>query len=139
MMMKSVVYFSTDESATEAILKSQQIYVSLCGHLGMSTPRDAFITALCKASLPPHYTLTVLNTANPPSTLQRGKCSETFERYVHPWTRCEKVFTSQRSFLNVLGKMALSIVFTIVGVHISKVFVLECFTADNSQNYHQGS
>ena len=25
-----------------------------------NTPRDAFITALCKASLPPHYTLTVL-------------------------------------------------------------------------------
>ncbi|CAH1783969.1 unnamed protein product [Owenia fusiformis] len=53
---------STDESATEVILKSQQAYASLCGTLEMTTPRDAFITSLCKASLPPHYTLTVLNT-----------------------------------------------------------------------------
>ena len=27
----------------------------------MNTPRDAFITSLCKAALPPHYTLTVVN------------------------------------------------------------------------------
>ncbi|KAL8578582.1 hypothetical protein ACOMHN_015038 [Nucella lapillus] len=59
---------STDESATEAILKSQESYAYLCGHLGMLTPRDAFITALCKASLPPHYTLTILNSHNTPST-----------------------------------------------------------------------
>jgi hypothetical protein len=38
-----------------------ETYANLCGHLGMTTPRDAFITALCKASLPPHYTLTILN------------------------------------------------------------------------------
>lgn len=39
---------------------------SLCGRLGLVTPRDAFITAICKASLPPHYALTVLssNAAN---------------------------------------------------------------------------
>lgn len=36
----------------------------LCGHLGLKMPRDAFITALCKASLPPHYTLTILNVQN---------------------------------------------------------------------------
>lgn len=34
---------------------------SLCGRLGLVTPRDAFITAICKASLPPHYALTVLS------------------------------------------------------------------------------
>ncbi|XP_046370442.2 protein MON2 homolog isoform X2 [Haliotis rufescens] len=56
---------STDESATEAVLNSQQAYASLCGHLGMNTPRDAFITALCKASLPPHYTLTILHSQAP--------------------------------------------------------------------------
>lgn len=28
----------------------------------MCTPRDAFISAMCKGSLPPHYTLTVLTT-----------------------------------------------------------------------------
>ncbi|KAG1680890.1 Protein MON2 [Nymphon striatum] len=52
---------STDETATENILKSMQLYASLCGHLQMKIPRDAFITAMCKASLPPHYTLTILN------------------------------------------------------------------------------
>ncbi|XP_060551977.1 protein MON2 homolog isoform X2 [Ruditapes philippinarum] len=53
---------STDESATASVLKCMEAYISLCGKLEMSTPRDAFITALCKASLPPHYALTVLNT-----------------------------------------------------------------------------
>ncbi|KAG8199888.1 hypothetical protein JTE90_015878 [Oedothorax gibbosus] len=54
---------STDETATENILKAMQIYSSLCGTLNMNVPRDAFITAMCKASLPPHYTLTVLNSS----------------------------------------------------------------------------
>lgn len=36
---------------------------SLCGRLGLVTPRDAFITAICKASLPPHYALTLLNSS----------------------------------------------------------------------------
>ncbi|KAL4226466.1 hypothetical protein ACF0H5_014449 [Mactra antiquata] len=53
---------STDESATESVLKCEEAFISLCGKLGMTIPRDAFITALCKASLPPHYALTVLNT-----------------------------------------------------------------------------
>ncbi|KAK1888516.1 Protein MON2 like [Dissostichus eleginoides] len=52
---------STDETATENILKAELTVASLCGRLGLVTPRDAFITAICKASLPPHYTLTVLN------------------------------------------------------------------------------
>ncbi|KAL3172769.1 hypothetical protein MRX96_012808 [Rhipicephalus microplus] len=56
---------STDEAATEEILKTMQAYASLCGQLQMSTPRDAFITAMCKGSLPPHYTLTVLNATFP--------------------------------------------------------------------------
>lgn len=38
-----------------------QSYTRLTGLLGLTTPRDAFVTALCKASLPPYYTLTVLN------------------------------------------------------------------------------
>lgn len=61
-----VVCFSTDESATENILKAELTMASLCGRLGLVTPRDAFITAICKASLPPHYALTVLcsNAAN---------------------------------------------------------------------------
>ncbi|XP_077567173.1 protein MON2 homolog isoform X1 [Stigmatopora nigra] len=57
---------STDETATENILKAELSMASLCGRLGLVTPRDAFITAFCKASLPPHYALTVLssNAAN---------------------------------------------------------------------------
>ncbi|CAG2060970.1 unnamed protein product [Timema podura] len=53
---------STDESVLENVLKAMQSYASLCGHLDLHTPRDAFIFAICKASLPPHYALTVLNT-----------------------------------------------------------------------------
>lgn len=53
---------------------------SLCGRLGLVTPRDAFITAICKASLPPHYALTVLssNAANLSSkgTAQQLKTSQ---------------------------------------------------------------
>ncbi|KAK3593006.1 hypothetical protein CHS0354_005360 [Potamilus streckersoni] len=62
---------STDESATEAVLKSLQIFASLCGQLKMTTPRDAFITAICKSSLPPHYTLTVLNTSQSSQSVQK--------------------------------------------------------------------
>uniref|UniRef100_A0AAQ6IAD9 Protein MON2 homolog n=1 Tax=Anabas testudineus TaxID=64144 RepID=A0AAQ6IAD9_ANATE len=52
---------STDETATENILKAELTMASLCGRLSLVTPRDAFITAICKASLPPHYALTVLS------------------------------------------------------------------------------
>ena len=55
---------SSDESAAEAILKAVQSCASMAGKLGKSSARDAFITALCKASLPPNYTLTILNTAS---------------------------------------------------------------------------
>ncbi|XP_034031915.1 protein MON2 homolog isoform X6 [Thalassophryne amazonica] len=54
---------STDETATENILKAELNMASLCGRLGLVTPRDAFITAICKASLPPHYALTVLSSS----------------------------------------------------------------------------
>uniref|UniRef100_A0A1B6LWA5 Protein MON2 homolog n=1 Tax=Graphocephala atropunctata TaxID=36148 RepID=A0A1B6LWA5_9HEMI len=52
---------STDETTSENVLKAIQTFASICGRLELQTPRDAFITAICKASLPPHYTLTVLN------------------------------------------------------------------------------
>ncbi|XP_066259075.1 protein MON2 homolog [Euwallacea similis] len=60
--LSPLVDASTDESITESILKAMQTYTSLCGSLDLHTPRDAFITAICKSSLPPHYALTVLNT-----------------------------------------------------------------------------
>lgn len=52
---------STDEQATEAILKAEQSYVNMSGVLELITTRDAFVTALCKSSLPPHYQLLILN------------------------------------------------------------------------------
>ncbi|XP_043280380.1 protein MON2 homolog isoform X2 [Venturia canescens] len=61
--LSPLVDASTDESATENVLKAIQTFASICGLLDLQTPRDAFITAICKASLPPHYALTVLNSA----------------------------------------------------------------------------
>ncbi|KAI9558503.1 hypothetical protein GHT06_015291 [Daphnia sinensis] len=62
---------STDETSTENVLKSLQTFASVSGRVGLTTPRDAFITALCKASLPPHYTLTVLNASSPGTATNR--------------------------------------------------------------------
>lgn len=52
---------STDEQTTENILKAIQTYTGLCGHLDLNTPRDAFITAICKSSLPANYMLSIFN------------------------------------------------------------------------------
>lgn len=60
--LSPLIEASTDETASENVLKAMQTFASLCGRLELQTPRDAFITAICKASLPPHYALTVLNT-----------------------------------------------------------------------------
>ncbi|EDO31510.1 predicted protein [Nematostella vectensis] len=66
---------SNDETGTEAILKSYQTFANVCGILSLNTPRDAFITSLCKAALPPHYTLTVVN-PHSGSDVQGGASSE---------------------------------------------------------------
>ncbi|MCL4134296.1 UNVERIFIED_CONTAM: hypothetical protein GTU68_008829, partial [Idotea baltica] len=78
----------TDEAATENILKSFQTLASLSGKLNLTTPRDAFITALCKSCLPPHYTLTVLNNSstslsqnNPARTHNRSHSDESPQQY----------------------------------------------------------
>lgn len=41
-----------------------QAYIGLCGLLDMWGPRDAFLTAVCRACLPPHYNLTVFSGVN---------------------------------------------------------------------------
>ena len=56
----SVFLSSCDELVTETILKSLQTYIGLCGGSNLTTPRDAIIIALCKASLPPQYALHML-------------------------------------------------------------------------------
>lgn len=62
---------STEDSTAENILKSMQLFASLAARLGLSKQRDSFITAVCKASLPPHYTLSVLK-ATPSTQLVTG-------------------------------------------------------------------
>uniref|UniRef100_A0AAX7UH68 Protein MON2 homolog n=1 Tax=Astatotilapia calliptera TaxID=8154 RepID=A0AAX7UH68_ASTCA len=71
---------STDETATENILKAELTMASLCGRLGLVTPRDAFITAICKASLPPHYALTVLSSN---LTAKNIQCMRTLLNLAH--------------------------------------------------------
>ena len=53
-----------DETARELVLKSHQDFTSLCGALDIDVARDAFIIALCKASLPPHYDLFITGSKN---------------------------------------------------------------------------
>ena len=66
---------STDDSSTENILKHLETFASFCGKTNLNGPRDAYLAAICKAALPPHYTLNVLKAT--PSTqvtnIQRSK------------------------------------------------------------------
>lgn len=57
---------STDDTSTENILKHLETFASFCGKINLTRPRDAYLAAICKASLPPHYTLNVLKAT--PST-----------------------------------------------------------------------
>ncbi|PRP89711.1 protein hypothetical protein [Planoprotostelium fungivorum] len=41
-----------DEALTQEILKGYQAFIHICGTLKMATPRDAFLTSLCKNTLP---------------------------------------------------------------------------------------
>ena len=57
---------STDDTSTENILKQLEAFASFCGKTELEGSRDAFLASICKASLPPHYTLNVLKAT--PST-----------------------------------------------------------------------
>lgn len=79
-ILNKILYlFSTDEAATENILKAELTMAALCGRLGLVTSRDAFITAICKGSLPPHYALTVLNTTTAATLSNKCKTSASLE------------------------------------------------------------
>ncbi|KAH8412178.1 hypothetical protein KR009_000354 [Drosophila setifemur] len=54
-----LVETSIDEGTTENILKAMQNYAALCGMLEQLQPRDAFIMAMCRASFPPHYAMSI--------------------------------------------------------------------------------
>ncbi|XP_034666367.1 protein MON2 homolog isoform X1 [Drosophila subobscura] len=58
-----LVETSMDEATTENILKAMQNYAALCGMLEQLQPRDAFIMAMCRASFPPHYAMSIFANA----------------------------------------------------------------------------
>ena len=49
-----------DEMLRENILKAHLSFIHLCGRCGMTEPRDAFLTSLCKAALPGHYAMALV-------------------------------------------------------------------------------
>ena len=51
---------SVDEHTTTMILGAHQSFIQLCGSLGMTAPRDAFLTSLCKACLPPKHAMNLI-------------------------------------------------------------------------------
>ena len=55
----------TDESCIENVLKCIETFAGVCGQLKLGSARDAFITVLCKASLPMHYIIPVLMSSMP--------------------------------------------------------------------------
>ena len=46
---------STDEVATDHILKGIQVFASVSGQLERTTNRDSFISCICKSALPVNY------------------------------------------------------------------------------------
>jgi len=52
---------SLDETITEQIVKTMKTLIYLSSLLNLTTQRDAFVTALCKAALPANYAHNVLN------------------------------------------------------------------------------
>ena len=46
---------STHEAGTEKILQGLQTFASVCGRLSLTQHRDAFISCICKSSLPLNY------------------------------------------------------------------------------------
>ena len=60
LLVMHYLYCSGDEQVSESFLKAHETYVYLCGKMKLAIPRDAFITELCKGSLPPQYAFTLV-------------------------------------------------------------------------------
>jgi len=52
---------TNDEGLIQLLLKAHQLCIHTCGLLHMTTPRDAFLTSLCKSCLPPPLALSQSN------------------------------------------------------------------------------
>eukprot|EP00123_Amoebidium_parasiticum_P019109 comp24340_c0_seq1/m.46265 comp24340_c0_seq1/g.46265 ORF comp24340_c0_seq1/g.46265 comp24340_c0_seq1/m.46265 type:complete len:1624 (-) comp24340_c0_seq1:273-5144(-) len=67
-----MLQMSQDEEVTESILRGYRSFINVCAILGMATPRDAFITSLCKAVLPPTFIVRIQPSALSPQQESRG-------------------------------------------------------------------
>ncbi|XP_017854970.1 protein MON2 homolog isoform X2 [Drosophila busckii] len=77
-----LVETSIDEGTTEHILKAMQNYAALCGMLEQLQPRDAFIMALCRASFPPHYAMSIF-TNNQQEAHQRSSSQDLSNQFIN--------------------------------------------------------
>ena len=67
---------ATEDTTAENILKSICVFSSLAARLELAQLRDSYITAVCKASLPPHYTLSVLKATPSTQLVSPGQAAE---------------------------------------------------------------
>ena len=67
---------ATEDTTAENILKSICVFSSLAARLELPQLRDSYITAVCKASLPPHYTLSVLKATPSTQLVSPGQAAE---------------------------------------------------------------
>lgn len=117
--------FSTDEAATENILKAELTMAALCGRLGLVTSRDAFITAICKGSLPPHYALTVLNATTAATLSNKCKNSTVFFPSIQPDVTAQSEDDRTPEFRPLLS-CALTVLLIFLPFHSVHLFKIVC-------------
>lgn len=69
-----------DENITESLLKCLQVQINLSGKLAVKTSRDASLTALCKAALPPNYMVSAFSVVK--AGCPRGKAGCRFNTLI---------------------------------------------------------
>ena len=58
------------------ILQCSHQFIQLCAATNMTVPRDAFLTALCKACLPPKFALSLITTSHRTTTTKTVASSD---------------------------------------------------------------
>ncbi|XP_078678105.1 protein MON2 homolog isoform X1 [Branchiostoma floridae x Branchiostoma belcheri] len=112
---------SMDESATQSILQAIQTFASICGQLGLTVPRDAFVTTLCKACLPPHYALTILNTPGLAAVskergLMRTSSKDSSSQHVHNSTLGDQVVAVGTSLPTTSSSASAQVMLTVKNI-----------------------
>ena len=54
------LFVSVDDRTMKMVLEAYRLVIQLCGTTGLTSPRDAFLTSLCKSSLPPRYAMSLV-------------------------------------------------------------------------------